>query len=159
MHSGTAQSGRGITVVTDVSGVISTTEFFVEPCVRNLTDEAVLAGYGVGDVAAGNELIRRFGRRVYGVAITITRDGRLAEDVAQEAFVRAWRHAETFDPRRGSVASWLSVITRNLAIDAMRAQPRSELVDPDDLDWLSPPASDPNPADVAVRADDSDWLR
>jgi RNA polymerase sigma-70 factor (ECF subfamily) len=127
--------------------------------VRNLTDEAVLAGYGVGDVDAANELLRRFGRRVYGVAVTITGDSKLAEDVAQEAFVRAWRHAETFDPRRGSVASWLSVITRNLATDAMRAQPRSELVDPDDLDWLSPPAREGNPADVAVRASDSEWLR
>jgi RNA polymerase sigma-70 factor (ECF subfamily) len=127
--------------------------------VRNLTDEGVLAGYGVGDVDAANELLRRFGRRVYGVAVTITRDSKLAEDVAQEAFVRAWRHAETFDPRRGSVASWLSVITRNLAIDSMRAQPRSELVDPDDLDWLSPPAREGNPADVAVRASDSEWLR
>jgi RNA polymerase sigma-70 factor (ECF subfamily) len=159
MHSGTAERRHGITSVTDVSGVILTSAFFVVPGVWNLTDEAVLAGYGVGDVEAANELIRRFGRRVYGVAITITRDARLAEDVAQEAFVRAWRHAETFDPRRGSVASWLSVITRNLAIDAMRAQPRSELVDPDDLDWLSPPTQEPNPADVVVRASDSEWLR
>ncbi|HMG27280.1 MAG TPA: sigma-70 family RNA polymerase sigma factor [Acidimicrobiia bacterium] len=159
MHTGTAEGRDAITVVTDVSGVISTTELLVVLVVRDLTDEAVLAGFGVGDVEAANELIRRFGRRVYGVAITITRDARLAEDVAQEAFVRAWRHAETFDPRRGSVASWLSVITRNLGIDAMRAQPRSELVDPDDLDWLSPPAQEPNPADIAVRASDSEWLR
>jgi RNA polymerase sigma factor (sigma-70 family) len=159
MYTGTAEHRDAITVVTDVSGVISTTEFLVVLGVRDLTDEAVLAGFGVGDVEAANELLRRFGRRVYGVAITITRDARLAEDVAQEAFVRAWRHAETFDPRRGSVASWLSVITRNLGIDAMRAQPRSELVDPDDLDWLSPPADEPNPADVAVRSSDSEWLR
>ena len=159
MQAGTARRGHGITVVTDVSPVISTTAFLVVLCVWNLTDEAVLAGFGVGDVEAANEVIRRFGRRVYGVAITITRDARLAEDVAQEAFVRAWRHAETFDPRRGSVASWLSVITRNLAIDAMRAQPRSELVDPDDLDWLSPPTQEPNPVDVVVRASDSEWLR
>ncbi|HKA93741.1 MAG TPA: sigma-70 family RNA polymerase sigma factor [Acidimicrobiia bacterium] len=159
MHTGTADPRAAITVVTDVSGVISTTGFAVVLGVRNLTDEAVLAGFGVGDVDAAHELVRRFERRVYGVAITITRDARLAEDVAQEAFVRAWRHAETFDPRRGSVTSWLSVITRNLAIDTMRAQPRSELVDPDDLDWLSPPTQEPNPADVVVRASDSEWLR
>src|SRR5262249_58661797 len=97
MHTGTAEGRDAITVVTDVSGAISTTELLVLLVVRDLTDEAVLAGFGVGDVEAANELIRRFGRRVYGVAITITRDARLAEDVAQEAFVRAWRHAETFD--------------------------------------------------------------
>jgi RNA polymerase sigma-70 factor (ECF subfamily) len=159
MQTGTAGSRPGITVVTDVSRVIPTTTSFVVHGVWNLTDEAVLAGFAVGDVDAANEFIRRFRRRVYGVAITITRDARLAEDLAQEAFVRAWRHAETFDARRGSVASWLSVIARNLAIDSMRAQPRSELVDPDDLDWLSPPAQEPNPADAAVRASDAEWLR
>jgi RNA polymerase sigma-70 factor (ECF subfamily) len=159
MPSGTGGPPRRITAVTDVIPVISTTASFVVRGVWNLTDEAVLAGFAVGDVDAANEFIRRFRRRVYGVAITITRDARLAEDIAQEAFVRAWRHAETFDARRGGVASWLSVITRNLAIDAMRTQPRSELVDPDDLDWLSPPTHEPNPADVAVRASDSEWLR
>jgi RNA polymerase sigma factor (sigma-70 family) len=159
MHAGTAGRRSGITVVTDVSGVIPTLRSFVVPGMWRLTDEAVLAGYAVGDVDAAGEFIRRFRRRVYGVAIAITRDARLAEDLAQEAFVRAWRHAETFDPRRGNVAGWLSVITRNLAIDAMRTQPRSELVDPDDLDWLSPPAPEPNPADAAIRASDSEWLR
>jgi RNA polymerase sigma factor (sigma-70 family) len=159
MCTNTGAASGEITPVTDVSVVISAMRPFVVLGVRNLTDEAVLAGFGVGDVEAANELTRRFGRRVYGVAITITRDTQLAEDIAQEAFVRAWRHAETFDPRRGSVASWLNVIARNLAIDAVRAQPRSEFVDPDDLDWLSPPAEEPTPLDVAVRASESEWLR
>src|SRR5256885_16983767 len=107
-------------------GVISTTAFFVIPCVWRVTDEALLAGFAVGDPEAAETFIARFQRRVYGVALAITRDARFAEDVAQEAFVRAWRHAETFDPRRGSVATWLIVIARNLAVDAMRTQPRSE---------------------------------
>jgi RNA polymerase sigma-70 factor (ECF subfamily) len=47
-------------------------------------------------------------------------DPGLAEDVAQEALVRMWRHAGAFDPRRAPVAAWLLTITRNLAIDALR---------------------------------------
>jgi RNA polymerase sigma-70 factor (ECF subfamily) len=127
--------------------------------VWRLTDEALLAGFAVGDPEAAETFISRFQRRVYGVALAITRDARLAEDLAQEAFVRAWRHAETFDPRRGSVATWLIVITRNLAVDAMRTQPRSEFVDPDELEWLSPPATEADPADATVRSSDADWLR
>jgi RNA polymerase sigma factor (sigma-70 family) len=127
--------------------------------VWTLTDDAPLAGFAVGDGEAAEAFIARFRRRVYGVALAITRDVRLSEDLAQEAFLRAWRHAETFDPRRGGVATWLVVITRNLAIDATRTQPRSELVDPDELEWLLPPASEPDPADATVRIGDADWLR
>lgn len=125
----------------------------------SLTDDALLAGFAVGDDRAAGAFITRFRRRVYGVALAITRDSRLAEDLAQEAFLRAWRHAETFDPRRGSVATWLVVITRNLAIDAMRTRPRSELVDPDELEWLLPPAADSDPADTSIRTGDAEWLR
>ncbi len=139
--------------------VISTTAFFVVPCVWRLTDEALLAGFAVGDPEAAETFVAMFQRRVYGIVLAITRDGRLSEDLAQEAFVRAWRHAETFDPRRGSVATWLIVIARNLAVDAMRTQPRSEFVDPEELEWLSPPAHEPDPADATVRASDADWLR
>jgi RNA polymerase sigma factor (sigma-70 family) len=127
--------------------------------VWRLTDEALLAGFSVGDAGAAETFIARFQNRVYGVALGITRDARLAEDLAQEAFLRAWRHAETFDPRRGSVATWLIVITRNLAVDAMRTQPRSEFLDPDELEWLTPPAREADPADATVRASDVDWLR
>jgi RNA polymerase sigma-70 factor (ECF subfamily) len=57
---------------------------------------------------------------VYGLALTMLHDPALADDVAQEAFVRAWKHAATYDERRGRVSSWLLTITRNLAIDRAR---------------------------------------
>jgi len=44
--------------------------------------------------------------------------------------VRAWRHADTYDPRRGRVATWLLTIARNVAIDATRVR-RMEPLDPD----------------------------
>lgn len=87
------------------------------------SDEAVLAGFAAGERDAAAELVRRFQARVYGLALTIVRDRALAEDVAQEAFLRAWRRAETYDARRASVLTWLLAITRNLAIDLVR--PRS----------------------------------
>src|SRR5947199_9763151 len=85
-----------------------------------LSDESLLAGLGSGDRRAASAFVGRFERRVYGLALTVVGDRVLAEDVAQEALTRAWRHAEAYDPRRGSVATWLLTITRNLAIDAIR---------------------------------------
>jgi RNA polymerase sigma-70 factor (ECF subfamily) len=96
------------------------------------SDEALLAGFASGDAATAAAFVRRFQRRVYGLALTILREPSAAEDAAQEAFVRAWRHAETYDPRRGRVLTWLLGIARNVAIDAVRLK-RAEPLDPDAL--------------------------
>lgn len=87
-----------------------------------LPDEVLLAGYLAGDDELTVAFVRRFQARVYGVAVAVTADAVTAEDVAQQAFERAWRHGATFDPRRGSMTTWLSTITRHLAIDAVRAR-------------------------------------
>ncbi len=99
------------------------------------TDDATLiVGYGMGDVVAATAFVRRFQGPVHGLAFSITRDPVLAEDVSQEVFVRAWRAAGSFDPRRASVLTWLLTITRNAAIDAIRA--RRQL--PTGEDYLEP---------------------
>ena len=56
-------------------------------------DDALVAGLGAGDADAAVALVRRFQRRIYGLALTIVGDPVTAEDVAQETFLRAWRHA------------------------------------------------------------------
>jgi RNA polymerase sigma-70 factor (ECF subfamily) len=76
----------------------------------------------VGDPPAATAFVRRFQGNVYGLALSITRDRALAEDVAQDAFLRAWRAAATYDPGRAAVTTWLLTITRNTAIDAVRAR-------------------------------------
>ena len=85
-----------------------------------LSDEALLAGLASGDPDDAAAFVRRFQRRVYGLAWTILRDEDLADEVAQETFVRAWRYAAGYDARRGRVAAWLLTIARNLAIDRAR---------------------------------------
>lgn len=94
-----------------------------------LPDEALLAGVAAGDPALSASFVRRFQRQVYGIALAVTGDPSLAEDVAQQAFERAWRRADAYDPYRASVATWLAAITRNLAIDAVRVT-RPRPVDP-----------------------------
>src|SRR5262245_193184 len=84
------------------------------------TDETLLAGMGAGDPDAAAAFVRRYQARVYGLAMTVVGVAAVAEEVAQEAFLRAWRYSGDYDPRRGAVATWLLTITRNAAIDAMR---------------------------------------
>jgi RNA polymerase sigma factor (sigma-70 family) len=94
------------------------------------SDEALLAGLAAGDQEAAAAFVRRFQRRVYGLAWTILGDPVTAEDVAQEAFVRAWRYAASYDARRGNVLTWLLTITRNVAIDRARLT-QAEPIDPE----------------------------
>jgi RNA polymerase sigma factor (sigma-70 family) len=100
-----------------------------------LADDALVAGLAVADTDAATAFVRRFQPKVFGLALAVTRDPALADDVAQEAFLRAWRSAATYDGARGSVAGWLLTITRNVAIDAVRAR-RSTPADEDQLDRL-----------------------
>jgi RNA polymerase sigma-70 factor (ECF subfamily) len=82
----------------------------------------------------------------------MTSDAGVAEDVAQEAMIRVWRHAPVFDPRRGSVTSWVLTITRNLAIDALRLR-RAVPTDPDDFAASAMTSSEHNPEDAVRRGD------
>lgn len=96
------------------------------------SDEALMAGMAIGDDHATVAFVRRYQKRVFGLAVGLLGDPGVAEDVAQEALLRAWRHAPVFDARRGTVTSWVLTITRNLAIDAIR-QRRAQPTDPDEL--------------------------
>jgi RNA polymerase sigma-70 factor (ECF subfamily) len=94
------------------------------------SDDVLLAAVAVGDGSAMATFTRRYQARVFGLARSVVGDAETAADVAQEAFIRAWRHAGAYDARRGSALGWLLVITRNLAIDARRMR-RPEPRDPD----------------------------
>ena len=111
------------------------------------SDEALLAGMANGDHEAASMFVRRYQARVYGLARTVVGGPALAEDVAQDAFVKAWKHAATYDPRRGRVSTWLLTITRNAAVDAVRYR-REDPTDPDLLmAMLSPPEDSPTTHD------------
>ncbi len=120
------------------------------------TDEALLAAMAAGDRDAAISFVRRFQGRVYGLALAMTSDAALADDIAQDAFLRAWRAAPAFDTRRGTVQAWLLTITRNLAVDALRTR-RARPSDPSDLAPLLPPSTIGN-ADVPS-VDDADRER
>lgn len=119
----------------------------------DVSDEALFAGYASGDAEAGAAFVRRVERKVYGLALAIVHDASDAQDVAQEALVRAWRFAASFDERRGSVMAWLLGITRNVALDHVRGRGRRA----DGLAALpaSPPADPLDVGDLVDRRDDA----
>jgi RNA polymerase sigma factor (sigma-70 family) len=118
--------------------------------VEELSDEALLAGLGSGDPESAAAFVRRYQGRVYGLALTMLHDPGLADDVAQETFVRAWRHADTYDARRGRVATWLLTIARNLAIDRARLRTATP-VDPEVIASQLDLAGERAPVDVPER--------
>jgi RNA polymerase sigma factor (sigma-70 family) len=120
-----------------------------------LSDEALLAGVASGEQYASAAFVRRYQARVYGLALTIVGESALAEDVAQEAFVKAWRHAATYDPRRGRVSTWLMSITRNAAIDAVRYRHEQ----PMDADLLLAHLTARDQRDEGDDLDTGLWLR
>lgn len=95
-----------------------------------LSDESLLAGLGSGDPDAAAAFVRRFQHRVFGLTLSILRDRGAAEEAAQEAFVRAWKHASAYDPRRGAVAGWLLTIARNVSINMLPTR-RVDPIDPE----------------------------
>lgn len=88
-----------------------------------------------GDREAFGQLVRKYQRRVYSAAFHMTGQHGDADDVAQEAFVRAWRALPRFDGR-ADFTTWLHRITINAALNHLRARKRAptlpSLQQPDD---------------------------
>ena len=102
-------------------------------------DEALMIRGAQGNRAAFDVLCARHLPRLYVVALRLCADPMAAEEIAQDAMVRAWRNAAQFDPARGRVQSWLNRIAVNLAIDRQRAARPSDALS-DDLPATEPDA-------------------
>jgi RNA polymerase sigma-70 factor (ECF subfamily) len=83
------------------------------------SDEALAVAAREGSEEAFRELVERFEGPVFSLLVRIVRRAELAEELAQEAFVKAWRALDRFDPER-KFSSWLFKIAHNTALDALR---------------------------------------
>lgn len=94
------------------------------------------------------ELVEAHETAVHGFLRRRVQDAGRAEDLTQEVFLRAWRHAEQYDPQRADVRAWLLGIARNLVIDAHRADAVRPRASGDDELLAALPA--PDETDAAV---------
>src|SRR3954462_14226436 len=101
-------------------------------------DRAVLALVTAGQLDALQELYDRYRVMAYSIALRITSDASLAEDVVQDAFLGVWRNASRYVEGRGSVKTWVLAIVPPRAVDAVRRRrPTTELPEREDV---PPPA-------------------
>ena len=87
-------------------------------------DEEMIERLAHGDLEALDVLYARYARPVFSLAVRVLGDDAEAEEVTQDVFVRAWRHALSFDRERGRFATWLLSMTHHIAIDALRKRQR-----------------------------------
>ena len=80
----------------------------------------LIARAAEGEDAAFSELYALTNRKMRKTVCTVYPRGADVEDILQDAYLKIWRNAQNFDPDRSSPISWMSVIVRNTAIDALR---------------------------------------
>ncbi|MEP7035803.1 MAG: RNA polymerase sigma factor SigM [Dermatophilaceae bacterium] len=115
----------------------------------DLTDRELLSAHCAGDPDAFGELFRRHRDRMWAVALRITRDPEMAADAVQEAFIAAFRRADSF---RGeaAVTTWLHRIVVNSCLDRLRRVKPVAILPDADLSALADPHDHQHSVDVRL---------
>jgi RNA polymerase sigma factor (sigma-70 family) len=85
-------------------------------------DEDLLRRVGTGDDGAFRELFARYAAAAHAMAFRLVRQGQVAEEIVQEAFLAVWRNPDRYDRTRGSFRSWLMGTVHHRAVDAVRRE-------------------------------------
>jgi RNA polymerase sigma-70 factor (ECF subfamily) len=102
--------------------------------------------FKLGDEQAIADLYDRYSQLIYSVAYQVLRDPGTSEDVLQEIFLQLWQVPDRFDPAKGSLVTWLTVVSRHRAIDRLR-QRKAEI----DVDSAIIPIDATQLADAAFK--------
>lgn len=93
------------------------------PILRDgLEDAQLVELIRTGDETALAETYRRHANAVFGLALRVTRNRALAEDVTQDVFVRLWKKTDKYDPDRGTLRTFLMTIAHSRSVDVIRSE-------------------------------------
>jgi RNA polymerase sigma-70 factor (ECF subfamily) len=121
------------------------------------TDVELVRGALDGSESAFREIVQRYQRPIYGLIVRMVRDPARAEELAQDAFVKAFRALHTYDMQR-KFSAWLLTIAHHVAIDELRkgslaTEPLEATTDEDARVREFADTTSPTPALVAERAE------
>ena len=108
-----------------------------------IEEACLLAQAGVGDRDAFRDLYARYSAPLFSLAVRIVGDFGEAEEILQDAFVKIWRNAASFDSRKSRPFTWAVTILRRTCIDHLRKRRRHPCTTP-------LPAEDEPPADLST---------
>src|SRR6202795_639700 len=84
------------------------------------SDAALMLRFAQREAPAADVLYGRFASRIYGLGIVMLGSDAAAQDLVQDTFVKLWRNADRYDTSRGKLETWVLLVARSLAIDALR---------------------------------------
>lgn len=119
---------------------------------RQVADALDVAAMARGDRRALAALYDRYAGVLLGLGLRILGDRREAEDVMHDVFIEAWGAADSYDPTRGAVSTWLVLRMRSRALDRVRSAGRSRTVVTDDPTSQAAPAAPVADHHVAAEA-------
>ncbi len=84
-------------------------------------EQQIIALLQNGDKRAINLLYENYSDSLYGVILKVTINEEIAQDALQETFVKVWKNAKKYDPKKAKLFTWLYRIAKNTAIDKLRS--------------------------------------
>ncbi len=116
-----------------------------------------LRGCARGDRTALRAIYDSEAPRMIGVAMRLLRRRALAEEAVHDTFLQVWKKADSFDPVRGEARSWIYAILRNRALNILRGETRTDLVD--DFEPMGLVSEEENAEAVMMRLSDTGSLK
>lgn len=89
---------------------------------NHLKEAVLISKLKEKDKNALGYLYDNYGEALYGVILRITNDDNLAQEVLQDAFMRVWERIGHYQEGKGTLFTWMMALTRNLALDRLRAK-------------------------------------
>lgn len=117
------------------------------------SDEALMAAVAVRDQRALRVLMGRHMQRAIRMAERVTRNAADADEIGQEAFIRVWTHAPSYDPKIARFTTWLYRIIINLAVDRNRRPTNSPI---ETVAGVS--SNDPDPVQIVIAQEEQQLI-